>query len=310
MKSIYIQQSIYNNCNENSGFLYLHFPLLYVTNCQLLIQIYADACYYVPKLLGISKKVYIKKIDNLVIEYTNQTRDLIHLTAFQNFNNYKFLKRIKKIIDIIYIKLPVLIEEMEKLIKNKQKLPFQLIKKIYKMLFVLIAINDLNFVIETSLNNYLNVQNDKDKILKFISKNNFSHFKFYSDNKNALNKNSSFQDYQNFCWNIGFLENKTGDISIFENNNYLKKFTNNKISLKNIQPEKFSYPNISLNIKRDEYRKYPVFIILTKILQNNMEYRHYWLLRFFRNLRYYYNYNDKIINEWTLNQYEQNSEIK
>ncbi|MCD7879741.1 MAG: hypothetical protein LUG16_07405, partial [Candidatus Gastranaerophilales bacterium] len=154
----------------------------------------------------------------------------------------------------------------------------------------------------------------------------FSHMKYFSNEKEKISFNiqnsetdketavecNSFQDtalkaYLSFSKNIAFLENELGDMTKYEDLEYISALFNKKINKKDLILADFNYPKIECNIQEYHLKNFNLIILWAKVLQINLEYRHYWLLRFLRDLRIYYNYDYKIINNWTFNEYAKQS---
>lgn len=295
-----IKKSIFNNVNLCNGFCYIHIPLIYKTSVRICSQSYADAIIYFLKIIGLHNKIYSKIKGYTVIEFLPNDINKIHSEAIAKFQDIYFFKRIKRKLDKIYEELPLLFKEMEIGFKKDKAINKKLFREIYNMLTFLISIGYFSFIIETYLPSFLINNNNEKKYSDFLSKNSFSHIKYFNSEKTKLYSLKA-DDIINFCWNCGFLENEIGESTKFETEKYVSKLLNKNISKKEIIPSKFDYPDIE-NFKED--RDIPLILLWAKLLQINLEFRHYWQFRFYRNIRFYCDNDKNVIINWTINDYE------
>lgn len=297
------KKSIFNNVTVINNFAYIHFPLIYKTNNQLFIEMYAKSVISFLKFLGINQDVYSKIIDSLVVELLFNEINAIHNTAYNCFYDYKFLVKTEKKLKKIYKEMPILIKELEDCIIKNVEISFAVLEKIFYMFVDLLAVNNLSFIVETLLPEHILKSNNKESDLSYMTKEIFSHIKYFNNEKEELIKKTNEKNLILFLKNTSFLENELGDETTYENVQYISELLNKKMNRIDLINSEFKYPKIEFNIEKNDFEKYPIIIIWSKILQINLEFRHYWLLRFSRNLRIYYNYNYDIINNWTLNDY-------
>ena len=151
---------------------------------------------------------------------------------------------------------------------------------------------------ETYLYEILSDEKNK-KYNSFLEKNSFSHIKYFLDEQKNKKENLLM-----FAKNIGFLANEIGEKTQYENIEYLKKEINKNISTVDIFSSTFKYPEISFNKKELLIKDIPIEIKLAKIMQNNLEFRHYWQLRLTRNLRVETEENKTKIQTWLYKNYE------
>ncbi len=298
MCSLFLKRSIYNNVVECDNFCYIHFPLIYKTQSQLCLNQYADASVYFLKILGIKDKIYNKLIDSLVLEFLFSDIEKIHFVAINKFQNEHFYKRVKQLVNVIYKLFPKYCIEFEECIKQRKKLDYRIFYKLYKMLVLLLVVNNFDCIIETFLPEKIKNDKDSSSFLKLLSEEIFSHIKYFNNLKNEV-KSFERDKITDFYWNASFLESKTGDASIYEiSGAFLEKY-NKGYSVHDLIPEKFSFPEISLK----DYDM-PLIYRWVNLLQTNTEFRHYWQFRFLRNIRYYFKYNDVVLTRWTRFDYE------
>lgn len=292
------RNSIFNNIVNMNGFSYIHFPLIYKTTNLLIIQMYVDAIKTLFKITKLDKKYYFKIIDNLIVEYSTKDNPKIHYELINIFTNEAFIKEIVKNLDKNSKIIPNLFDIWETNIKNKIKTPKKIFKKIYQIITYSIAINYFNFFMETYLYEILSDEKNK-KYNSFLEKNSFSHIKYFLDEQKNKKENLLM-----FAKNIGFLANEIGEKTQYENIEYLKKEINKNISTVDIFSSTFKYPEISFNKKELLIKDIPIEIKLAKIMQNNLEFRHYWQLRLTRNLRVETEENKTKIQTWLYKNYE------
>ena len=293
---------IFNNSSVDGVFCYINFPLNLVTKNQLSIQSYADSIKVFLNLLDL--RIYYKNIDLLVIEFLEKDRINIQNRAINQIYNKSFLSEIKEILTNIYQNYPVLCLEVEKQIFTAKKVDYNLFKKLYDNLTVLIAINYLNSVISPKLSFILNDSEYAPKVEKYLYKNNFSHITYFNNEFNNLKSTSGQQDLTDFCWNVGFAKDTIGNGSEFEDINYVKNLINIKEDFpEKLNPAKFYYPQIDFMEIENIEDEVELILYWAKLLQTNLEFRHYWGLRFIRNTKCLINL-EKDINTWTLEDYE------
>ena len=298
MCSLFLKRSVYNNVVECDNFCYIHFPLIYKTQNQLCLNQYADAAVYFLKMLGIKNKIYNKLIDYLVLEILYSDIEKIHFVAINKFQNEHFYKRIKQLVSAIYKLFPKYCLQFEECIKQRKKADYKEFSKLYKMLVILLAVNNLDCIIETFLPEKIKEDENSSSFLNLISKDIFSHIKYFNNLKNEMESRER-DKIVDFYWNASFLESKTGDASFYElSGAFLEKY-NNGYSINDLIPDEFSFPEICLN----DY-DIPLMYRWVNLLQTNTEFRHYWQFRFLRNLRYYFKYNDVVLTQWTRVDYE------
>lgn len=293
---------IFNNNNVNGEFCYINFPLNLVTKNQLSIQSYADSIKKFLKLQNL--KIYYKSIDLLVIEFMEKDRINIQNVAKSKIYSKSFLCKIKEILKNIYQNYPILCLEMENQILNNKNAEYNLFKELYENLTVLIAINYLDSVISPQLSLILNNNEYSSKVDNYLYQSNFSHITYFKTEFDNLKSISGQQNITDFCWNVGFAKDAIGDGCEFEDINYVK----NLISIKEdfsekLNPSKFYFPQINTIENIDIEDEVDLILSWTKLLQTNLEFRHYWGLRFLRNAKYLIN--DKTVdNTWTFEDYE------
>lgn len=306
------KKSIFNNIAlNNNGFAYIHFPLIYKTNNLLCVELYTKAIVKFLKLTDLQDSIYCRINDSLVVELLFREINTIHNGALIKFQDINFFRTIKKQLDIIYKEIPLYIEELEKLIIQKDEIPLNLFKDIFDSFVYLLAVNNFSFIPETLLPQHLQKSYDKEEELIYIKENIFSHIKYLNSEKLKISFNLKSYNAENtsnmlsFLRNTAFLENELGDMTKFENIEYISNLLNisDINTLTPLIQANFVYPQIIYNISKDDYSNYSLIILWTKLLQVNLEFRHYWLLRFLRDLRIYYNYNFDIINNRMYNDY-------
>ncbi len=302
MENIIFSNSILRNCIQEGNYAYLHLPMYYCTRNYLTLQMYADSIRLFIKNIGLEHTIFIETIDDIVLKFLTSDFACICTTMMNLFNDKNYFERACQKLDKIYIELPEKMKILEENIKYNNTIDFANFKTLYDDFVFVLSINNMNAIVEGFLSDILNRLKDKEGSLNYISQNTFSHIKYFMKEKAIFEKSSDFEQKRKFIWNSSFLDDKSTDGSIYDN--YQEIQIKNKID---IIPEKFEYPLI----KNDTYNNkedYPVFILWTKLLQVNTEFRHYWQFRFMRNIRFFYNYDKRIINEWNFNDYKENLE--
>jgi len=300
---------IFNNILEDNEFRYLHFPLILKTTNQLLIQSYAEAVIVFVKLMNLEKQLYLDSADKLVLILLKNQLPEIRQQCISNIFDSNFYKKTMKLYKIIHKWFPVLCIDMEKCFFKNKSISYYKFKRLYEMLKYLIAINYLNPPIEVFLMR-INKQAELNPEIKFLIdktfyKNNFSHINYFNDTLNKLKAGSkkSNNDIYNFCWNVGFSKDAVGDGCAFENPETVCQTLNLDIMLNNeFIPAEFYYPSIEFDFSETPSNDVERILSLAKLLQINLEFRHYWDLRFSRNLRKFIDNED--LTTWTFEDYE------
>lgn len=290
--------SIFDNSRTIDGFSYIHIPLIYKTTNQLFFQMYAEGICTLLKITGIDKKIYYKQIENSVIEIAEQDINKIHIYITDVMNNPEFLKYVHKKILKINKELPELSSDFENYIAKKQTPPKKIFKKIYKEIVFAIAVNTMSFMTETFLPSFFkdkNWQNYND----YLKQNTFTHVKYLNDKKEKMGENIPA-----FCKNTGFLENEDGDKTKYEDMEYIKEIAKKTIKGEDIFRAGFEYPKIDFKLEYPGFKNIPVLIKWSKLFQNCLELRHYWMFRFSRDLRYILEYDEQKIMKWVYKDYE------
>lgn len=296
--NIILRNSIFNNSVELNGFSYIHFSLIYETTQAIFIQMYTDAIARLFKLLSLNKNTYLKITDGLTVEFSSNDKGKIHQKMITQFSNIVFLYNIFDELQKYSLCLPSLFETWENNIKSGEKTPKSVFNKIYKIIIYFIAVNYNNCIIETCLPQYLQSANGK-KYNQYLIQDTFSHINFFNEYKNQT-------DILAFIRNAGFLANEKGEITEYENNDFLMKKFGKKISPKEIFDAKFISPDIIFQKDKIFCKDVPKILQLAKIMQTSLELRHYWMLRFARNLRIMINYDKTKWNTWLYKDYEKN----
>lgn len=300
MSNTFFYRSIFNNAVVNGNFSYIHMSLIYKTRMHITAQMYADALIEFLENIDLKNVVYNKILSNTVVELLASDIKKIHTVALQKFQDYTFLQKTIKSLEKIYLELPQNMQEFEQYMKNNKEIPRDLFKKIYRMLIQLIAFNYFNFVIEAYLPALL-TQTDTTVYSDYLYKNAFSHIMYFNEEKNKIEKEIDLELIKTFCWNVGFLENEVCEPTVYEDVNYIAEFTDTAIKKEDLIPTEFSYPRISCFELNPQM---PILVSWAKLLQINLEIRHYWSFRLYRNLRYCLNQDYDKLSNWVLKDYE------
>ncbi|MBQ3640366.1 hypothetical protein II906_00300 [bacterium] len=294
-----LRKSIFNNTVQLNGFSYIHFQLLYKTNNMLFFQMYADALENLVKLTKLENVIYFKLIQNIVAEFSNYDLAKIQAYIINIVSDTNFLNSVKERFIQSQSVLPQLFNEFEYCIYNNEKPSKEIFEKIYKDIVYALAVNYMDFVAEAYLPDYLKSTNAQ-FYNKYLTQNTFSHVKYYKEKQGSIN-----DDMPDFLRNYSFLANELGDETKYEDIDFLKSTFNNEVDRNIIFNGKFSYPHIEFDVglNDSDYKEIPIILKWAKLFQSSLEYRHYWMLRFARDLRCYLNYDYNKIRKWLYNDY-------
>ena len=296
---------IFNNCDIQGEYCYIHFPLIYLTKNQLSLQAYAESVKEFFDLLDLN--IYLKIIDFGVAEFLEKNRINIQNVAIGKVYSIDFLNETFFKLKDIYQKFPPLCLEMERQILDCNKaLEYNIFSELFGYLKLLIGINYFNSVLTSSLTAILNNAEYSPLAEKYLYKNNFSHMIYFNEELNKLNSDSSEQGIVDFCWNTAFAKDNIGDGCEYEEINFIKNLLNIQQEFDlSLKPSKLHYPEILPQEISVINNNAELILSWANLLQNNIEFRHYWGLRFLRNTKFLLN-DKKDAPFWTFEDYGKN----
>lgn len=277
---------VLNNVSAEGEYCYFHFPNFYLTKNKLALQAYADSQVRFFELCGL--KIYCNVIDSLVVEFLKKDAFKIQSTVTNCVYNTVFLNNIKNLLKNTFLEVVNLCTSMEQNLFEYNKVDYETFRQLYDFVVTLLAISYLNPSIASRLTAVTNDPQYCTLVEEYLYKDNFSHLIYFNSELDKLKTQgvaAKKQDIIDFCWNVGFARDSVGDGSDFENFGYVQGLLGTSFQFtQSEKPSRLYYPEIPLAEKNIE-NEAELILYWTKILQSCVEFRHFWSLRFLRNVK-------------------------